>query len=98
MCVTCGCSAHDDDAVHHHDHADARLLRLEHDLLSVNRAHAATNRRRFETGDVLALNLISAPGAGKTTLLERTIPELRAHREVVVIEGDQQTRRDADRI
>jgi hydrogenase nickel incorporation protein HypB len=47
---------------------------------------------------VLALNLVSSPGAGKTTLLERTIVELRGELAIAVVEGDQETPLDAERI
>ncbi|HPF69713.1 MAG TPA: hydrogenase nickel incorporation protein HypB, partial [Candidatus Krumholzibacteria bacterium] len=52
----------------------------------------------FEAKGILALNLVSSPGSGKTTLLERTIRDLGGEAPVAVIEGDQQTLRDADRI
>lgn len=74
-----------------------RLIRIERDILSKNNAYAAENRRFFETTGTLALNLLSSPGSGKTTLLVRTIQEMKAD-SVYVIEGDQQTSADADRI
>jgi hydrogenase nickel incorporation protein HypB len=42
--------------------------------------------------------LMSGPGAGKTTLLERTICDLRDELAISVIEGDQETVNDAERI
>ena len=75
-----------------------RLLKLERDILSKNDAFARDNRAGFEARGILALNLVSSPGSGKTTLLVRMIEEMRATRPVAVIEGDQQTSRDADRI
>ncbi len=75
-----------------------RMVRIEQDILSVNNAHAAENRRWFAHHGVFALNLVSSPGAGKTSLLVRTIEALREEMPVAVIEGDQQTHRDADRI
>src|SRR5688572_30440332 len=97
MCMTCGCGeethAH---AGHHgaaHTHHD-----LEARLLDKNARYAEANRRRLESQEVLALNLVSSPGAGKTTLLERTIIDLRDDFTMQVIEGDQATSRDADRI
>ncbi len=75
-----------------------RMVRIEQDILSVNNAHAADNRRWFDHHGVFALNLVSSPGAGKTSLLVRTIEALREEMPVAVIEGDQQTHRDADRI
>jgi hydrogenase nickel incorporation protein HypB len=47
---------------------------------------------------VQALNLMSSPGSGKTTLLVKTIERLRSQRTLAVIEGDQETTRDAERI
>ncbi len=105
MCATCGCSgathvpAHDHGHDHDHDHApDDRVIKLERDLLEKNGRLAERNRGWFEGRGILALNLLSSPGAGKTTLLERTIRDLAGRRPVRVIEGDQATSRDADRI
>ena len=98
---------------HHHEHehspnggllpsADAhrptRTIQLEHELLAKNRLLAERNRGWFAGRGVLALNLISAPGAGKTTLLERTIRDLGHQVAISVIEGDQATLHDAQRI
>jgi hydrogenase nickel incorporation protein HypB len=47
---------------------------------------------------VFALNLVSSPGSGKTSLLVRTIQLLAGRVPVAVVEGDQQTSNDADRI
>jgi hydrogenase nickel incorporation protein HypB len=71
---------------------------VERALLEKNDALAAANRRRLGERGMLALNLVSSPGAGKTTLLERTIGALRSELVMHVIEGDQATSRDADRI
>lgn len=59
---------------------------------------AERNRGYFEGRSILALNLVSSPGSGKTTLLEKTIGAVSSRIPVFVIEGDQQTTRDADRI
>ncbi|KAB2934966.1 MAG: hydrogenase nickel incorporation protein HypB [Candidatus Contendobacter sp.] len=75
-----------------------RLLRLEQDLLAYNQNFADANRRLFETRGLLALNLVSSPGSGKTSLLARTLEALREEIPLAVIEGDQQTSRDADRL
>ena len=87
---------------HHGDHAHGeaatRRLRVEQDLLAANEAHAARNRARFAQQGIFALNLLSSPGSGKTALLCRTIDALQGHVAVGVIEGDQQTSRDAERI
>ena len=79
----------------------ARTIRLEADVLGANDRIAASNRRHFEAHGVIALNLLSGPGAGKTTLLVATLRALQRRRPALalgVIEGDQQTSRDADRI
>ena len=78
--------------------ARTELLRVERDVLSKNDAIAGRNRRRLAAGGCLALNLVSSPGSGKTTLLCRTIQAIGGAFPVVVIEGDQQTSLDADRI
>lgn len=78
--------------------SEARLVRIEADLLSKNDALAQQNRAHFADHGVLALNLVSSPGSGKTTLLVRTIEALRARLPLAVIEGDQQTSNDAQRI
>jgi hydrogenase nickel incorporation protein HypB len=75
-----------------------RLVRIERDVLAKNDAIAARNRQRLAHGASLALNLVSSPGAGKTTLLCRTIKAIGGRYPVVVVEGDQQTSLDADRI
>src|SRR5262245_39692950 len=104
MCATCGCATemHDHDHDHdHHDHAhvdevEHRRLNVEADLLKKNSLLAERNRGWLAGRGAIALNLVSSPGAGKTTLLERTIRDVK--RRVVVIEGDQATSNDADRI
>jgi len=78
-----------------------RAIRLEADVLGANKVIAAQNRAHFAAHGVAAFNLVSSPGSGKTTLLCATIEALRRHRPelpVAVIEGDQQTSFDADRI
>ena len=88
---------HHHGAEHEHEHEhERRRIRVERDLLDKNRQLAERNRGWLAGRGVTAFNLVSSPGAGKTTLLERTIRELR--RQIVVIEGDQATARDADRI
>lgn len=89
---------HDHDHDHAHHHHGTRTVRLERDILAENDRHAARNRGRFAAMGTLALNLVSSPGAGKTTLLVRTVQALMRSVPVAVIEGDQQTSADADRI
>ena len=78
-----------------------RVIQIEVDVLAANNAIAAQNRAHFAAHGVRALNLVSSPGAGKTTLLCATIEALKQRApalDVAVIEGDQQTSFDADRI
>ena len=75
-----------------------RLVQLEIDILAKNNDFAARNRRWFAAHGVQALNLVSSPGSGKTTLLCATIRRLAGERALAVIEGDQQTANDAERI
>ena len=67
-------------------------------ILAKNDALAAKNRAWFAGREILALNLVSSPGAGKTTLLERTIRDLRQELRLFVVEGDQATSNDGERI
>jgi hydrogenase nickel incorporation protein HypB len=88
---------------HPHPHAPvpagaARLLSVEQDLLARNDAVAARNRRDFQAARTLTLNLVSSPGSGKTALLVETLKRVGTKYPIAVIEGDQETTTDADRI
>jgi hydrogenase nickel incorporation protein HypB len=85
-------------AAHETGISPARIVRIEQDILARNNAFAEQNRQAFADRGNFALNLVSSPGSGKTTLLVRTIEALRDRMPVCVIEGDQQTSLDADRI
>ncbi len=85
-------------AVHAHGVPPSRIVAIERDILAKNDAFALANRRAFADRGMFVLNLVSSPGSGKTTLLVRTIAALAGRVPVAVIEGDQQTARDADRI
>ncbi|CAN5291109.1 hydrogenase nickel incorporation protein HypB [soil metagenome] len=96
---------HRRDHEHPHDHPhppheqpNTRTVVLEQEVLAKNDLLAARNRGWFEGRGILALNLMSSPGAGKTTLLERTIRDLSGELALSVIEGDQETLLDAERI
>ncbi len=78
--------------------SQSRMVQIERDILSKNDAYAAKNRAYFDERGIFALNLVSSPGSGKTTLLCRTIEALKAKLPLAVIEGDQQTSHDAERI
>lgn len=83
---------------HHHHEENKTLIMLEQDILHKNNLMAQRNRGYFEAKNILALNLVSSPGSGKTSILERTITDLGTAFPMFVIEGDQQTMQDADRI
>ena len=109
MCTVCGCGE-DTGHTHTHDYgggpahahapglSQARMVQIEEDILGKNNEYAAANRRRLDAAGILCLNLVSGPGSGKTTLLTRTITDLFDAFPMAVIEGDQQTATDADRI
>jgi hydrogenase nickel incorporation protein HypB len=100
--------------VHSHDHthdygqgpahahapglSQARMVQIEEDILGKNNEYAAANRRWLAQRAILALNLVSSPGSGKTSLLTRTLEDLKERYPLAVIEGDQQTSNDAERI
>jgi len=100
---------HSHDHAHEHAHepvpahahapgvAPARMVQIEQDILTKNNAYAQANRQLLARRGIFALNLVSSPGSGKTTLLCKTI-DLMGAQPVAVIEGDQQTSQDADRI
>ncbi|WP_299878953.1 hydrogenase nickel incorporation protein HypB [uncultured Sulfitobacter sp.] len=98
---------HDVDGHHHYGHGPAgvevpgmsqeRLIEIETDILSKNDSYAHANRAVLAGKGVFAVNLVSSPGSGKTTLLCKTIEAL-GDMPLGVIEGDQQTENDADRI
>jgi len=101
MCVTCGCGQPGESHAHSHTHAvqpSTDLLAIEERVLAHNDHLAAHNRAWLERRGIRAVNLMSSPGSGKTSLLERTIAETSGRREVCVIEGDQETAADAERI
>lgn len=90
---------HDHDhGEHHHHHEHDKEVILEQDILHKNNLLAERNRGFFEGKNVTAINLVSSPGSGKTTLLEKTLTDLKGELHFFVIEGDQQTLNDAERI
>ena len=95
MCDACGC---EETALIHKHNEDKRMIELEEKVLNKNDRLAEINRSIFEAMQILVVNLVSSPGAGKTTLLETTLNKLKGELNIGVIEGDQQTDRDAKRI
>ena len=75
-----------------------RLIQIEQNILSKNDDYAEGNRKWLAEHGLLALNMVSSPGAGKTTLLVETLQTLKNEIPLGVIEGDQETANDADRI
>ncbi len=99
---------HQHDEQHHYGHGAARahapgmsqtrMVEIEQNILGKNNEYAAKNRTAFVQQGILALNLVSSPGSGKTTLLTQTLNYLQDELPLAVIEGDQETSQDADRI
>ncbi len=96
---------HEHDSHHHHEHEDGlhhagkrTVIAIEEDILTKNNRLASFNRALFKDRGIFVLNLVSSPGSGKTTLLERTLSDLSDKFRFAVIEGDQQTDNDAQRI
>jgi len=83
---------------HDHNHLHSREVSLEVDIMQKNNLLAERNRGFFEARGIFAINLVSSPGSGKTAILERTIRESGREIEFYVVEGDQQTMLDAERI
>ncbi len=109
---THGHDRHHDHGHHHHHHhhygegpagtevpgmSQDRLIEIETSILAKNDQYAQANRAALAARGIFAVNLVSSPGSGKTTLLCKTIEALAGH-PAAVIEGDQQTQNDADRI
>ncbi|AFY41422.1 hydrogenase nickel incorporation protein HypB [Nostoc sp. PCC 7107] len=91
-------SHHHDEAPQIHAKIHSTSISLEQDILAKNNLLAAQNRGWFKGRNILALNLMSSPGSGKTTLLTRTINDLKQQLPISVIEGDQETTNDAEKI
>lgn len=84
--------------VHAPGMSQARMVKIEQDILAKNNRYANANRSYLAGHGIFALNLVSSPGSGKTTLLVKTIAALQEKQSIYVIEGDQQTENDAARI
>lgn len=108
MCTTCGCGSDNTNIsdshgviharVHSKEQHSERTIALEQDILSKNNGYADANRKLFASKNIFVLNLMSSPGSGKTSLLIKTLEKLREFYCCAVIEGDQETSNDADRI
>lgn len=101
-------SQSNDQHVHHYGLGPARahapgmsqqrMVQIEQDILGKNDQYANANRQKLAAMGILALNLVSSPGSGKTTLLTKTLVDLAPQKTMAVIEGDQETANDAERI
>lgn len=108
MCTTCGCDYHSNmnhEEMHkygiaheHHHETGYTKQKIEQDILSKNNLMAERNRGYFEAKNIICFNIVSSPGSGKTSFLEKTIELLNNKYTVFVIEGDQQTSNDTNRI
>ena len=101
MCGICGCGQPEQHQhIHEHtcDAKSRRRLQVELDLYSTNDHYARLNRELFTSRRLVVLNLVSSPGSGKTVLLTETLTRQLGKVPLAVIEGDQQTSHDADRI
>lgn len=97
-----GHTHHEHDHSHPHDHSSSSVkktvIEVEKDILQHNDLMASRNRGYFDAKNLFVINLVSSPGSGKTSLLERTLADLKKNISFAVIEGDQQTLQDANRI
>ncbi|MCA0933358.1 hydrogenase nickel incorporation protein HypB [Lutimonas saemankumensis] len=99
---------HEHEHGHHHEHEHGRphehhtsrktVIEVQQNILQQNDLMAARNRGYFEAKNIYAINLVSSPGSGKTSILEKTLQDLKEIMRFSVIEGDQQTMQDANRI
>ena len=101
MCGHCGCGTtehhhHEHNHDHHHEHD--KFIQIEQDIMAENQYYADHNREFLTSQNITCYNLVSSPGSGKTTLLVETINALKSDFNIAVIEGDQQTDRDKQRI
>jgi len=94
--------SHDHSHPHEHDHSHdpikKTVIEVQQNILQHNDLMAARNRGYFEAKSLFVLNLVSSPGSGKTSILEKTLKDLKEDISFAVIEGDQQTMQDANRI
>lgn len=95
MCDTCGCQGINGEHTHH---KNKEVHSVELDILGENNQLAMFNRGWLQAKNIFAINMVSSPGSGKTSILEATISRLKGKCNITVIEGDQQTNCDADRI
>lgn len=92
--------AHSHSHSHDHTHEPVKktVIEVQQNILQHNDLMAARNRGYFEAKNIFVMNLVSSPGSGKTSILEKTLKDLQKDISFAVIEGDQQTMQDANRI
>jgi hydrogenase nickel incorporation protein HypB len=90
--------SHEHEHEHEHRHKHSHKINIEVDVLSQNNLTAERNRGWFEAKNIFSINMMSSPGSGKTSILERTIKDMKDKLNFYIIEGDQQTMNDAERI
>jgi hydrogenase nickel incorporation protein HypB len=71
---------------------------LEKDLLAKNKNLAKGNRKRFDSSNILAIDIMGSIGSGKTSLIKAILRKLGMGSKVAVIAGDLTTTIDAERI
>jgi hydrogenase nickel incorporation protein HypB len=101
MCGICGCAGEAAPAATITPATTitpASTVTLEQRVLAKNDLLADRNRAWLAQRRILAVNLMSSPGSGKTTLLERTVRAMAGLTTVSVIEGDQETALDSQRL
>jgi hydrogenase nickel incorporation protein HypB len=67
-------------------------------VLVSNQERARVNRKFFDRGGSLVINIIASPGAGKTSVIESLIRRLKSDYKILVIEGDIRGSVDSARI
>jgi len=92
MCEECGCNNANDSQI------TKREIKIEENVLAKNNSIAEEIRDRLASRNALMINMLSSPGSGKTTLLEKSLPKIMNDYSLAVIEGDVQTRYDAERL
>jgi hydrogenase accessory protein HypB len=98
MCETCGCQPLNNNSQYANNKGEGLTVDLSENILEANNKFANRIRGYLEARSIFSLNMMSSPGSGKTTILERTIEKLKGDNMLYVIEGDQHTQNDADRI
>lgn len=78
--------------------SEAAFIDLETKIFEENDALADTIREKMRQSGTLLLNVMASPGAGKTTLIQAMLKRLSGKVRVAVVEGDVESRMDADKI